>query len=86
MARNGVQPNDPSSFMPVIKARLVAQDAIGIPEGAQSPITDQEAKRYASVLQPVSMGQAETQDQGQVINAVVDDVPLVTFKLPAVSD
>ena len=40
----------------------------------QSPITDQEAKRYASVLRPVSKGQAETQDQGNVINAVVDDV------------
>ena len=73
-ARRGVQPNDPSSFMPVIKARLIAQDALGIPEGAQSPITDQEAKRYASVLRPVSKGQAETQDQGNVINAVVDDV------------
>jgi hypothetical protein len=58
----------------VVKARLLAQTKLGIPEGAQSPIPDDEAKRYAALLRPVSKGQADVENQDQVINSVVKEV------------
>jgi hypothetical protein len=67
-------PKDPSTFKPVIAARLAEQDALDIPPEAQSAATDAEAKQYAAALKPISKPGVPPQNQEQVINQVVDAV------------
>lgn len=56
-AAQGVDDKDPSTFQPVIKARLVAQDRAGIPKDAQSPITKNEALAMTAPLRQMLPGQ-----------------------------
>lgn len=66
--------NEPSNFINVVNARLMAQARLGLPDGAQSPISNDEAKRYAAVLRPVSKGQADIQNQRETMTGVVKDI------------
>lgn len=67
-------PQNPSSFKPVIAARIQAQDNLGIPPELQTGITDAEAKQYAAALKPVAKEGTPAQNQEEVINSVVDAV------------
>ena len=73
-ARQSFDPKNPASFLGVVKARITAQSAIGIPDGAQAPISEQEAKGYAATLRPVARGQADVANQDEAINSVVKEV------------
>lgn len=66
--------NDPTSYQPLIKARMIAQQRIGIPEEAMSPITEDEAKHYAASLRPVSHGQMDVSGQMEQIQSVAKAV------------
>ncbi len=70
----GAAGNDPAKFRAVIQARYAAQARLGIPDGAQSPISEDEASRYAAMLRPVSRGQAEVGNQEKAIEDVVKDI------------
>ena len=74
IVKSAVPSNGPDGFLPVIKARMAAQEQIGIPEAVRSPITNDEAKRYAALLRPLSQGQASAIDQTAAIEGVVNDV------------
>lgn len=74
VARQAVKLGDSSSFMGVIKARLAAQDAIGIPDAAKSPITEAEAKHFAAMMRPVSTSQADVQEQSKVLEGIAKQV------------
>lgn len=59
-AKQGVDFNKPETIIPLAKARLAAQEAIGIPEGGRIPISKDEATR---VMAPVVNGLAGTERQ-----------------------
>lgn len=63
-----------SNFVNVVNARLLAQARLGVPDAAMSPITNDEADRYASILRPVSKGQAEIQNQRETMTGLVKDI------------
>lgn len=59
-AKQGVDFNKPETIIPLAKARLAMQEAIGIPEGSRIPISKDEAIR---VMAPVVNGLAGTEKQ-----------------------
>lgn len=67
-------PAQPDSFSNVIKARLAAQDAIGIPAQMRSAISEAEAKSYATQLRPFAKGQADIVDQAGRADALAKEV------------
>jgi hypothetical protein len=77
-------PNDPASIQDVIRARIDAQNRIGIPAGAQSPIPLNEARQYAAQVKGLQgkalydaitpMQQQLTQTYGPYARAVSDAV------------
>src|SRR5215510_1144257 len=50
--------NDPAPWRALVQARLAAQDAAGIPQGEQSPITRDEALAQTEPLRRASPGEA----------------------------
>jgi GH24 family phage-related lysozyme (muramidase) len=56
-AKRAVSPQDPSSNLAVVKARLLAQTRLGIPDDAQSPITKAEALTMTAPLRTMLPGQ-----------------------------
>lgn len=52
-----VNPEDPSSYKPLVEARLAAQERAGVPEELQSPITKAEALEIIAPLRRMLPGQ-----------------------------
>lgn len=65
-AQQGVDYQNPESLIPLVKARLAAQDAIGIPASQQQPMTKSEAQR---IMAPVvnALPGTERQQLQQII-------------------
>lgn len=67
-------PANPATFQNVVKARLAAQSDLGILKELQNVMPDSEAKRYASVMRPMTQGQANLMLQKELIAGVLNDV------------
>jgi hypothetical protein len=65
---------NPATFQNVVKARLAAQSDLGILKELQNVMPDGEAKRYASVMRPMTQGQANLMLQKELIAGVLSDV------------
>lgn len=65
-------PADPPSYYPVLRARVNAQQALGM--GLTSPITNDEAKIYADRLKPVEQSDGRMPGQTEIVQGVLDDV------------
>jgi len=65
-------PADPASYYPVLRARLNAQQALGM--GITSPITNDEAKVYADRLKPVENSDGRLPGESDIVNGVLNDV------------
>lgn len=76
-AHRAIDARDPVTVQRAVTASLAAQTAAGIPEGVQSPITRDDAKRIAAPLVAVSRVTPEgivTRDERKVLEGVVRTV------------